>query len=119
MCLAAAQTHLSEQSAIYHPSSEGILLGCLRMEALLSLEPVLELLGTLARDLQGDYLPLLPSVLTALADVVDEGGCHSQQRAGAVGKLPPFVVHCPGRPGGPGWVLVVGAAGLQDAAGAQ
>lgn len=55
--------------------SEGILLGCLRMEALLSLEPVLELLGTLARDLQGDYLPLLPSVLTALADVVDEGGC--------------------------------------------
>lgn len=43
------------------------------MEALLSLEPVLELTGTLARDLQGDYLPLLPRVLSALADLVDEG----------------------------------------------
>ncbi|PRW58885.1 small subunit processome component 20-like protein [Chlorella sorokiniana] len=51
----------------------GILLGCLRMEALLSLEPALELTGTLARDLQGDYLPLLPVVLTALVDLVDEG----------------------------------------------
>lgn len=44
------------------------------MEALLSLEPALELLGTLARDLQGDYLPLLPRVLGALADLVDAGG---------------------------------------------
>ncbi len=58
-------------------SSPGILLGCLRMEALLSLEPALELTGTLARDLQGDYLPLLPSVLAALADLVDEGGCFA------------------------------------------
>ena len=52
----------------------GILIDCLRMEALLSLEPALELLGTLARDLQADYLPLLPRVLGALADLVDAGG---------------------------------------------
>ena len=50
------------------------LLGCLRMEATLSLEPALELVGTLARDLQADYLPALPRVLEALADLVDAGG---------------------------------------------
>ena len=51
----------------------GVLLGGLRMEAALSLEPLLELIGTLARDLQADFLPALDSVLTALADLVDEG----------------------------------------------
>lgn len=51
----------------------GILLGVLRMHAKLSLEPVLELLGTLARDLQADYLPALPRVLAALSDLVDAG----------------------------------------------
>ena len=50
-----------------------VLLGGLRMEAVLSLEPLLELIGTLARDLQADFLPALGRVLTALADLVDEG----------------------------------------------
>lgn len=51
----------------------GVLLPRLRLEAALSLEPLLELTGTLARDLQQDYLPVLDQVLTALADLVDEG----------------------------------------------
>ncbi|KAL4434124.1 hypothetical protein ABPG75_000565 [Micractinium tetrahymenae] len=51
----------------------GVLLPRLRMEAALSLEPLLELIGTLARDLQQDYLPVLDAVLAALADLVDEG----------------------------------------------
>jgi hypothetical protein len=50
-----------------------VLLGGLRMEAVLSLEPLLELTGTLARDLQADFLPALDRVLAALADLVDEG----------------------------------------------
>lgn len=50
-----------------------VLLPRLRLEASLSLEPLLELTGTLARDLQQDYLPVLDQVLTALADLVDEG----------------------------------------------
>lgn len=41
--------------------------------AALSLEPLLDLLGTLSRDLQQDFLPFIPRVCTALADLVDEG----------------------------------------------
>lgn len=58
----------------------GVLLGVLRMDALLSLEPALELLGTLARDLQADYLLLLDRVLDALADLVDAGAPAVRRR---------------------------------------
>jgi len=44
------------------------------MEASLSLEPLLELLGALARDLQADFLPHMDRVLTVLSDFVDSGG---------------------------------------------
>ncbi|PSC76593.1 small subunit processome component 20-like protein [Micractinium conductrix] len=50
-----------------------VLLPRLRVAFALSLEPLLELTGTLARDLQADFLPLLDPVLAALADLVDEG----------------------------------------------
>ncbi|KAL4860053.1 Small subunit processome component 20 [Chlorella vulgaris] len=73
---AAALTPMSQSLAqLVHHRDEllGVLLGGLRMEAELSLEPLLELIGTLARDLQQDFLPALPSVLDALANLVDAG----------------------------------------------
>lgn len=77
LAAAAALTPLSQSlPQLVHHRDEllGVLLGGLRMEAALSLEPLLELTGTLARDLQQDFLPALPRVLDALADLVDEGG---------------------------------------------
>lgn len=44
-----------------------------RMEAVLSLEPILMLIGALARDLQADFLPYLPQIFTCFSDLVDEG----------------------------------------------
>ncbi|EFN57812.1 hypothetical protein CHLNCDRAFT_51116 [Chlorella variabilis] len=76
LAAAAALTPLSQSlPQLVHHRDEllGVLLGGLRMEAALSLEPLLELTGTLARDLQQDFLPALPRVLDALADLVDEG----------------------------------------------
>ena len=49
------------------------LLSAVNMEAHLSLEPVLMLLGTLARDLQADYLPFLPKIVDALSTVLEQG----------------------------------------------
>lgn len=43
------------------------------MSASLSLEPLLSLLGTLARDLQTEYLPNFPRVVKALSSLLDEG----------------------------------------------
>lgn len=43
------------------------------MKAALSLEPILILLSTLARDLQSDFLPFIPRILSSYADLVDEG----------------------------------------------
>ena len=43
------------------------------MEAALSLEALLEVSAALARDLQADFLPLMPRLLGALCDLVDEG----------------------------------------------
>ena len=50
-----------------------VLLGLLTLPQRLSLEPACALLGALARDLQGDFLPQLPRVLAQFADLVDEG----------------------------------------------
>ena len=49
------------------------LLSAVNMEAHLSLEPVLMLMGTLARDLQADYLPFLPKIVDALSTVLEQG----------------------------------------------
>lgn len=43
------------------------------MSASLSLEPLLSLLGTLARDLQTEYLPNFPRVVKGLSTLLDEG----------------------------------------------
>lgn len=50
-----------------------VLLDALHMAAVHSLEALLALLGTLPRDLQADFLPYIPAILTRLADLVDEG----------------------------------------------
>lgn len=43
------------------------------MQAALSLEPLLMLLGALARDLQADYLMYIPKILIAFSNLVDSG----------------------------------------------
>ena len=50
-----------------------MLVASLTMAARLSLEPLLDLLAVLARDLLQDYLPLLPRVLAALTRLVEQG----------------------------------------------
>ena len=50
-----------------------VLLGAVRIEAALSLEPILELLAALARDLQADFVPFMPRVAAALSDLVEQG----------------------------------------------
>ncbi|KAL0035339.1 hypothetical protein WJX77_001780 [Trebouxia sp. C0004] len=50
-----------------------ILLGAIKLEAAISLPPILHVLSCLARDLQQDFLPYLPRVLTSLSDLVDSG----------------------------------------------
>lgn len=49
------------------------LLAAVRMEAGLSLEPLLILLAALARDLQADFLPFVPRLATALTELVQQG----------------------------------------------
>ena len=58
-----------------------LLMRC-HMGAALSLEPVLALLGTLARDLRSDFLPLLPHVLGRLTELGEEGGTFYSVRLG-------------------------------------
>ncbi len=41
----------------------GVLLGAVRVDAALSLPPVFDLVAQLARDLQGEFLPLFPRVI--------------------------------------------------------
>lgn len=50
-----------------------ILMGAVHMEAQLSLEPILILVAALARDLQSDYIPYLPCVITVLTHLVEQG----------------------------------------------
>ena len=50
-----------------------ILLSAIKLEAAISLPPILHVLSCLARDLQQDFLPCLPRVLTSLSDLVDSG----------------------------------------------
>ncbi|KAL0018407.1 hypothetical protein WJX79_009395 [Trebouxia sp. C0005] len=50
-----------------------ILLSAIKLEAAISLPPILHVLSCLARDLQQDFLPYLPRVLTSLSDLVDSG----------------------------------------------
>ena len=49
------------------------LLERVHMEAALSLEPLLALLGALARDLQTDFLPFVPRIFATLGQLVDQG----------------------------------------------
>lgn len=51
-----------------------LLLARVHLGASSSLEPVLALLGTLARDLRADFLPLLPHVLERITQLVESGG---------------------------------------------
>ena len=75
---AATELHSLCQSLpqLLHHQDEilDIILSRINMEASLSLEPLLELLGALARDLQADFLPHMDRVLTVLSDFVDSGG---------------------------------------------
>ena len=75
---------LNEGSCWLHvclPSANGLvqteiadnLLGALRMEAGLSLEPILVLVAALARDLQADFLPYFPRLAAALTALVEQG----------------------------------------------
>ena len=50
-----------------------ILLGAIKLEAAISLPPILHVFSCLARDLQQDFLPYLPRVLTTLTDLVHSG----------------------------------------------
>ena len=50
-----------------------ILVGSLQLEALLGLEPLFDLVGALARDLQSEFVPAVPRVLCALSDLVETG----------------------------------------------
>lgn len=43
------------------------------MGAALSLEPLLALLGTLARDLQADFMPFIPRIFASFGQLVDQG----------------------------------------------
>ena len=51
-----------------------LLLARVHLGAASSLEPVLALLGTLARDLRTDFLLLLPRVLEHITQLVESGG---------------------------------------------
>ena len=50
-----------------------ILLGAVKVEAAISLPPILHVLSCLARDLQQDFLSYLPRVLTTLCSLVESG----------------------------------------------
>ena len=65
-----------------------LLLVRVHMGAASSLEPVLALLGTLARDLRADFLPLLPRVLECVTQLVESSGrcCVDISRAGGPGN---------------------------------
>ena len=54
-----------------------ILLGAVRMDAALSLEPVLALLSVLGRDLQNDCVPFVPRIIDALTGLVEQGALSS------------------------------------------
>ena len=69
------------------------LLERVHMGAALSLEPLLALLGTLARDLQADFLPCLPRILSSFSQLVDEGTLspHSSSPFPSIPlRYPPF-----------------------------
>jgi hypothetical protein len=63
-----------------------ILLAAVRMDAALSLEPILELIAALARDLHADFLPYLPRVTAALSDLVDSGE-HQHMHTSYIGPV--------------------------------
>jgi hypothetical protein len=50
-----------------------ILLRAVHTEAELSMEPILILIATLARDLQHDYLVFIPRILSTLTQVIEQG----------------------------------------------
>lgn len=60
--------HKCSQDAI-----AGTLLGAVKIEAGLSLEPILILVAALARDLQADFLPYVPGLACALTQLVEQG----------------------------------------------
>ena len=63
-----------------------MLLDKLHMQAVLSLEAVIHMIGALARDLQGDFIPLFPRLCAKLAELVSAGapcnGSHSSRSHG-------------------------------------
>ena len=50
-----------------------ILLSAVKIEAAVSLPPILHVLSCLARDLQNDFLPHLPHVLATATDLIHSG----------------------------------------------
>ncbi|KAK9845304.1 hypothetical protein WJX81_002986 [Elliptochloris bilobata] len=60
------------------------ILRAVSWEAEVSLEASLALVQALARDLQADFLPHLPRAMSAVADVLDEGGERQPEVAGQV-----------------------------------
>ena len=51
-----------------------IILARINIAAALSLEPLLDLLAALARDIQDEFLPHMERVLSCFSDLIDEGG---------------------------------------------
>ncbi len=58
-----------------------ILLSNISMEAKLSAPALLQLLGTLARDLQEEYMPYVARVFTHVTNLVHQGLPHGWQHA--------------------------------------
>ena len=50
-----------------------ILLQAVKVEAAISLPPILHVLSCLARDLQQDFLPYLPRLLSTATNLVSSG----------------------------------------------
>lgn len=50
-----------------------IVLEAVKVEAAISLPPILHVLSCLARDLQQDFLPYLPRVLSTATNLVNSG----------------------------------------------
>lgn len=58
---------------LWQDAIAGTLLTAVRMEAGLSLEPILVLVAALARDLQADFLAFMPRLAGALTELVENG----------------------------------------------
>lgn len=69
---------LSENPTISQEAIVDALLARVHLRAALSLEPLLDLVGILARDLQADFVPFFAPVMGRLSELVETEGALSQ-----------------------------------------